>query len=163
MSSGLVLTYAGLTATLTRFSGASWPRRRIETPELSRTVYGTPIERSTSYEPPHLWQISALVSDTRATAGAFSDADVLEAMYNRWLVASGDLVLHDYTRDYSEAAPRTRALATGGTVVTVGTTVRYPAQFNVRFSGELTLERQTSTGTMVVATFQLLETTRRLA
>lgn len=161
--SGLVLSYAGLTVALTRFSGASWPRRRIETPELSRTAYGTPIERGTSYEPPHLWQVAALVSDARDTASSFSDADVLEAMYNRWLVASGDLVLHDYTRDYSEVSPRTRALATGGTAVTVGTTVRYPAQFNVRFSGELTLERQTSRGNMVLASFQLLETTRRLA
>jgi hypothetical protein len=159
--SGLVLTYAGLTSTLTRFSGASWPRRRIETPELSRTAWGTPVERGTSYEAPHLWQVSALVNDARATTGSFSDADTLEAMYNRWLVASGDLVLHDYTRDYSEASPRTRALATGGVAVTVGTTVRYPAQFNVRFSGELTLERQTSTGTMVLANFQLIETTRR--
>jgi hypothetical protein len=161
--SGLVLSYAGLTVALTRFSDASWPRRRIETPELSRTAYGTPMVRGTSYEPPHLWQVAALVSDTRATAGAFSDADTLEAMYNRWLIAGGDVVLHDYTRDYSEASPRTRALASGGAAVTVGTTVRYPAQFNVQFSGELTLERQTSTGTMVVASFQLLETTRRLA
>lgn len=161
--SGLVLSYAGLTVALTRFSDASWPRRRIETPELSRTAYGTPMVRGTSYEPPHLWQVAALVSDTRATAGAFSDADTLEAMYNRWLIAGGDVVLHDYTRDYSEASPRTRALAAGGTAVTVGTTVRYPAQFNAQFSGELTLERQTSTGTMVVASFQLLETTRRLA
>ena len=163
MSTGLVISYAGLTVALTRFSGASWPRRRIETPEISRTAWGTPIERSTAYEPPHLWQVAALVSDTRATSGAFSDADTLEAMYNRWLVTSGDLVLHDYTRDYSEASPRTRALAAGGTVVTVSSTVRYPAQFNVRFSGELTLERQTSMGTMVLASFQLLETTRRLA
>jgi hypothetical protein len=159
--SGLVLSYAGLTVSLTRFSGASWPRRRIETPEISRTAYGTPVERGTSYEAPHIWQVSALVSDVRATTGSFSDADTLEAMYNRWLVASGDLVLHDYTRDYSEASPRTRALAAGGVAVTVGTTVRYPAQFNVRFSGELTLERQTSTGTMVLANFQLIETTRR--
>ncbi len=162
MSSGLVLSYAGLTVSLTRFSGASWPRRRIETPEISRTAWGTPIERGTAYEPPHIWQVSALVSDVSGV-GAFSDADTLEAMYNRWLVASGDLVLHDYTRDYSEATPRTRALAAGGVAVTVGSTVRYPAQFNVRFSGELTLERQTSTGTMVLASFQLLETTRRLA
>ena len=159
--SGLVLSYAGLTASLTRFSGASWPRRRIETPELSRTAWGTPVERGTSYESPHLWQVSALVSDVRATVGSFSDADTLEAMYNRWLVASGDIVLHDYTRDYSEVSPRTRALAAGGTAVTVGTTVRYPAQFNVRFSGELTLERQTSTGMMVLVNFQLIETTRR--
>lgn len=159
--SGLVLSYAGLTATLTRFSGASWPRRRIETPELSRTAWGTPVERGTSYEAPHIWQVSALVSDIRDTAGSFSEADTLEAMYNRWLVASGDIVMHDYTRDYSEASPRTRALAAGGVAVTVGTTVRYPAQFNVRFSGELTLERQTSTGMMVLANFQLIETTKR--
>jgi hypothetical protein len=160
--SGLVLTYAGLTLTLTRFSGASWPRRRIETPEISRTAWGTPVERSTAYEAPHIWQVSALVSDARATTESFSDADTLEAMYNRWLVASGDLVLHDYTRDYSEASPRTRALATGGTAVTVGTTVRYPAQFNVRFSSELTLEIQTSSGD-VLAGFQLIETTKRAA
>ena len=162
MSSGLVLSYAGLTVSLTRFSGASWPRRRIETPELSRTAWGTPIERGTSYEAPHIWQVSALVSDVRASASAFSDADTLEAIYNRWLVASGDLVLHDYTRDYSEVSPQTRALAAGGVAVTVGTTVRYPAQFNVRFSGELTLEIQTSSGD-VLAGFQLIETTKRAA
>ena len=147
---------------MTRFSGASWPRRRIETPEITRTAWGTPQERGTSYEPPHLWQVAALVSDLRAP-GTFSEADTLEAMYSRWLVASGDLVLHDYTRDYSEAAPRTRQLAAGRTATTVGTTVRYAAQFNVRFSGELTLERQDSTGTMVLASFQLIETTRRPA
>jgi hypothetical protein len=106
--------------------------------------------------------VSALVSDVRASASAFSDADTLEAIYNRWLVASGDLVLHDYTRDYSEVSPQTRALAAGGVAVTVGTTVRYPAQFNVRFSGELTLEIQTSSGD-VLAGFQLIETTKRAA
>jgi hypothetical protein len=161
--SGLTLTYQGLSVAFTRFDGASWPRKRIDTPEISRTAYGTPIQRGTSFEPPHLWQISALVSDVRSSPTVFSDADNLEAMFNLWQIASGDLVLHDYSRDYSELAPRTRALATGGTVATVGTVVRYPAQFNVRFSGDLTLERQTSKGTMIKATFQLVETTKRLA
>lgn len=164
MSSGLTLIYAPLTVSLTRFSDSTWPRRRIETPEISRTAWGTPNERGTSYEPPHLWQVSALVSDVRATVADFSVADQLEAMYNRWQVTGGDIVLHDYTRDISEAV-QTRALATGGTVRTLGTspnqTVRYPAQFNVRFSGELTLERRTSTGSELLATFQLVETTKR--
>jgi hypothetical protein len=160
---GLTLTYQGLSISLTRFDGTSWPRTRIDTPELSRTAYNTPIERGTSYEPPHIWQVSALVSDARATASDFSDMDTLEAMFNTWQIAGGDLVLHDYTRDFSEAAPQTRALATGGTVRTSGTIVRYPAQFNVRFSGDLKIDRQTSTGTMVKATFQLVETTKRLA
>jgi hypothetical protein len=160
---GLTLTYQGLTVALTTFDSSSWPRKRIDTPEVSRTAYGTPIERGTSYEPPHIWQISALVSDARSSPTVFSDADNLEAMFNLWQITGGDLVLHDYSRDYSEASPRTRALATGGTEVTVSSVVRYPAQFNVRFSGDLTLELQTSTGTMVKATFQLIETTKRPA
>ena len=161
--SGLTLVYAGITVSLTRFSEASWPRRRIETPELSRTAWGTPNERGTAYEAPHLWQVSAAVSDRRETAASFSDLDNLEGIYNRWQLTGGDIILHDYTRDYSEPSPRTRALATGGVVVTVAGTVRYPAQFRVRFQGELGLTRQTSTGASVLATFQLLETTKILA
>ena len=160
--SGLTLVYAGITVSLTRFSEASWPRRRIETPELSRTAYGTPNERGTAYEAPHLWQVSAKVSDVRPTAADFSQADNLEAIYNRWQTIGGDIVLHDYTRDYSEPSPRTRALATGGTVVTVAGTVRYPAQFRVRFAGELGLAVQSSAGSEILATFQLLETTKVL-
>jgi hypothetical protein len=160
---GLTLTYGGLTVTLTRFSDASWPRRRIETPELSRTAYGTPVSRGTAYEPPHLWQIAAKVSDVRASAGVFSDLDNLESLFNRWQLLGGDIVLHDYTRDYSEPTPRTRAIASGGAAVTVGSMVRYPAQFNVRFSGELTLEIQSSQGSEVLATFQLIETTKAVA
>ena len=160
--SGLTLVYAGITVSLTRFSEASWPRRRIETPELSRTAWGTPNERGTSYEPPHLWQVSAKVSDVRANPSAFSQADNLEAIYNRWQLTGGDITLHDYTRDYSEPSPRTRALATGGVVVTVAGTVRYPAQFRVRFAGELGLAVQSSAGSEILATFQLLETTKVL-
>ena len=161
--SGLTLVYAGITVSLTRFSEASWPRRRIETPELSRTAYGTPVERGTAFEPPHLWQVSTAVSDRRETAASFSDLDNLEGIYNRWQIIGGDIILHDYSRDFSEPSPRTRALATGGVVVTVAGTVRYPAQFRVRFQGELGLTRQTSTGASVLATFQLLETTKILA
>ena len=161
--SGLTLVYAGITVSLTRFSDSTWPRRRIETPELSRTAWGTPNERGTAYEAPHLWQVSAKVSDVRANPSAFSQADNLEAIYNRWQLTGGDIILHDYTRDYSEPSPRTRALATGGTVVTVAGTVRYPAQFRVRFQGEMGLTRQTSTGASVLATFQMLESTKILA
>lgn len=160
---GLTLIYAGITVSLTRFSENTWPRRRIETAELSRTAYGTPTERGTAYEPPYLWQISAKVSDLRATTASFSDLDNLEAIYNRWQLLGGDIVLHDYTRDYSEPSPRTRALATGGAEVTVWGMVRYPAQFNVRFSGELGLAVQSSQGADVLATFQLVETTKVLA
>ena len=160
--SGLTLQYAGITVSLTRFSEASWPRRRIETPELSRTAWGTPNERGTAYEVPHLWQVSANVSDVRANPSAFSQADNLEAIYNRWQLTGGDIILHDYTRDYSEPSPRTRALATGGAVVTVAGTVRYPAQFRVRFAGELGLAVQSSAGSEILATFQLLETTKVL-
>jgi hypothetical protein len=160
---GLTLTYQGLSVSITRFDGATWPRTRIDTPELSRTAYNTPIERGTSYEPPHIWQVTALISDARESPTAFSPADNLEAMFNLWQVTGGDLVLHDYTRDYSEIAPRSRALASGGVVAASAGLVRYPAQFNVRFSGDLRMERQTSTGTMVKVTFQLIETTKRPA
>lgn len=163
----LTLAYGTITVTLSRFAEASWPRRRIEIAEISRTAFGTPNERGTSYEPPHLWQVSALVSDFRALVTDFSDADRLEAIYNRAQLVGGDITLSDYTRDYSEPAPRTRALAAGGAAKTLGTTpnqmVRYPAVFNVRFAGELVLERQTSTGLSVLATFQLVETTKVVA
>lgn len=157
---GLTLVYGGITVALTRFSEKNWPRRRIETPEPSTTAWGAPNERGTAYEPPHLWQVSAIINDTRATAGDFSQADYLDAIYNRWLIIGGDIVLHDYSRDYSEPSPRTRALATGGTAVTVGTMVRYPAQFNVRFVGELGLAIQSPQNGDVLATFQLRETTK---
>ena len=163
----LVLAYGTITVTLSRFSEASWPRRRIETAEISRTAFGTPNERGTSYEPPHLWQVSALVSDFRALTTDFSDADKLQAIYDRFQIVGGDITLSDYTRDYSEPSPQSRTMAAGGAVRTLGTApnqmVRYPAVFNVRFSGELVLERQTSTGLSLLATFQLVETTKVVA
>jgi hypothetical protein len=155
--SGLTLVYGGVTVNLRQFSETNWPRRRIDTPTQERTAFGTPVERGTAFEPPHLWQVSAAVSDRRETAASFSDLDNLEGIYNRWQIIGGDIILHDYSRDFSEPSPRTRPLATGGAAVTVGAMVRYPAQFRVRFQGELTLNRQSSTGLTVLVGFQLIE------
>jgi len=161
--SGLTLVYAGITVSLTRFRDKAFVRKAIELDEITRTAWGTPNERGTAYESPHLWQVAAKVSDVRATAGTFSDADRLEAMFNRWRILKGDVIINDYTRDYFEPSPRTRPLAPGGAVVTVGADVRYPAQFRARFNSELTLELLTSTGSELLAIFQLLETTKILA
>ena len=156
--SGLDLIYEDLSLTITRFGPATWPRTVIEFPEISRSFSGTPVERGLSFLPPHVWQITAILSDV-STPTTLSELDILEAIYQRYLEFSGDIRVHDRTRDFKEKTTRTRAVATGGTVKTVGTTLTYPAQFNARFSEGLEPGRRTKKGTEVDCTFQLTETT----
>ena len=161
--SGLTLVYDGITVSLTRFRDRTPPRLPIELNEFSRTAWGAINERGTAYESPHIWQVAAKVSDVRASPSTFSQADFLDALFNASRLNDADILVYDYARNYSEPAPRTRALAPGGTAVTVGGSVRYPAQFNARFNSALTLEMMTSNGSEWLATFQLLETTKILA
>lgn len=158
----LSLSYSGITVALTDFTDRNWPRKRLDPPEISRTAYGTPVERGFSFEAPHIWQVSAYLSDQVAAGQTFSPADNLIAMNDLWQQVGGDIVLSDYTRHFSEVGTvtgdRTRGLAVGGAVVTSGGVIRYPATFKVRFAGDMSLSSPNLTE--LVASFQLVETTK---
>jgi hypothetical protein len=162
MSTGLSLSYSSITVALTQFTEANWPRKRLNPPEISRTAFNTPVERGYSFEAPHIWQVSAILSDQVAVGQTFSPADNLVAMYDLWQQVGGDIVLSDYTRDFSEAGTttgdRTRGLASGGSVTNSGNVIRYPATFNVRFAGELNLSGPNAIE--VGVSFQLVETAK---
>lgn len=147
----LTLTAYSLSATLSRFDSGNYPRERIDTHDISRSTYGTPTRRGTSYEPPHLWQIAAIVDETTALA--------LQSMHDLYQKSPGAVVVDDLIRPYTEASPRTRALATGApSATTVGANTRYYAQFNAEFAGALSIEKL-GNGWLKV-TFQLVETTK---
>ena len=156
MTTGLILTYRGLSVTIRQLTSNSWPRTRIETPEISRTAYGAATERGYFFEAPHIWAISAVLNDEGAE---LTDAGTLDAIYDLWQQNGGDIVLDDYTRPYREESPRTRELASGGAVITVGDVINYPAKFNVRFQAELS--RAIKNDREVIAEFTLIETTVR--
>jgi hypothetical protein len=147
----LTLTAYSLTVTLSRFGSGNFPRDRIETAELSRTAYGSLNRRGTSYEPPHLWQVSAIADEATALA--------LQSMHDLYQLSPGAIAVDDLIRPYTEASPRTRALATGApSAVAVGSNTRYYARFNAEFQGALTVE-ELGHGWYKVGC-QLLETTK---
>lgn len=149
--STLTLAAYSLTATLSRFGSGNFPRERIDTHDISRSTYGTPTRRGTSYEPPHLWQIATIVDET--------DALALQSMHDLYQRSPGAVVVHDLIRPYTEPGPRSRALATGApAATTVGANVRYFARFNAEFAGAMTVEKL-GNGWFKV-TFQLVETTK---
>ena len=149
--STLILTAYGLTATLRRFDSGNFPRDRIDTPDISRTAYGSINRRGTVYEPPHLWQVAAIVNEATALT--------LQSMHDLYQRSPGAIVVDDLVRSYTEPSPRSRALATGvGPVVTFGGNVRYFARFNAEFQGALSVE-ELGKGWYKVG-FQLVETTR---
>ncbi|MBW4484881.1 MAG: hypothetical protein KME14_20290 [Tildeniella torsiva UHER 1998/13D] len=149
--STLTLTAYSFTATLSRFGSGNFPRERIETADLTRTAYGSMNRRGTSYEPPHLWQVTAVVD--------LATAEILQSMHDLYQLTPGSVVVDDLIRPYTEPSPRTRALATSSpAAVTLGSNVRYYARFNAEFQGALTVEKLGNGWHK--ATFQLIETTK---
>lgn len=149
--STLTLTAYGLTVTLSRFSSGNFPRESIETPDISRTAFGAINRRGTSYEPPHIWQVSAIVAQAAM--------ENLDDMHRANYQAPSAVTVDDLVRLYSEASPRTRSTATGAAApVTVGSRVRYHARFNAEFQGALTVE-ELGKGWHKVG-FQMIETTK---
>lgn len=149
--STLTLTAYSLSVTLSRFGSGNYPRERLETNDISRTAYGTVQRRGTAYEPPHLWQVVAIVDSTVVLA--------LQSMYDIYQLSPGAITVDDLIRPYTEPGPRTRALATGApAATTVGSNVRYYARFNGEFSGGLTVEELG--GGWFKASFGLTETTK---
>jgi len=147
----LTLTAYSLAVALSRFTSGNFPRERIDTADISRTAFGSINRRGTAYEPPHIWQVAAIVPE--------ADALALQSMHDLYQLTPGAIVVDDLIRPYTEPSARTRALATGApTATTVGSNVRYLARFNAEFQGALSVEKLGNGWHKV--TFQLLETTK---
>jgi hypothetical protein len=127
----LRLVLSGIDVTLTRATSGNYPRER-PTPTISRTAAGAVNRRGTSYEEPHIWNAAYIVTGEQK--------DDLQDMHNAYVQSPGPVTIHDLIALYSEASPRTRALASGApAAVTVGGRVRYYAQFKGEFQGPLTV------------------------
>lgn len=147
----LTLTAYSLTVTLSRFDKGNYPRERIDTNDISRTAYGTVQRRGTIYEPPHLWQVVAIVDEATVLT--------LQSMHDLYQLSPGAITVDDLIRPYTEPSPRTRALATGaGSPVSVGGNVRCYARWSAEFSGGLIVE-ELGNG-WFKASFGLTETTK---
>jgi len=147
----LTLSAYSLSVTLSRFGSGNYPRERIDTNDISRTAYGTVQRRGTVYEPPHLWQVVAIVDSTAVLT--------LQSMHDLYQLSPGAITIDDLIRPYTEPSPRSRALATGaGSPVSVGSNVRYFARFNAEFNGGLTVEALGNG--WFKASFGLTETTK---
>ncbi|MGD1908154.1 MAG: hypothetical protein ACFB0C_19495 [Leptolyngbyaceae cyanobacterium] len=133
-----------------KFLGGEPPRNYIETPQIQRSPYGTPNRTGTAYEPPHLFQINAVV-DT-------ATRDILRKQRNRHMQAPGPWLIYDYTEPFSEASPRTRALAPNASETIDGDDVIYYAQFRAELQGTIRLSQLGMGWHQFEATF--IETTK---
>ena len=112
-------------------SFTSYEKTIAETGSVEYSLYGTALEEGSLYEPKYVWTIGVYLSLTQWQN--------LQVIYQRCerkrrTQASYNIVLEDFISPYVEdVTSRTRALATGASVTTIGSVaISYPAQFNVR-------------------------------
>ena len=98
--------------------------------DVEYSLFGTPVEDGSLYEPKHVWTISAFIDTQRWR--------LLQAIYQRSeryrrTQAQYRITIDDFVRNFVEdSATRTRTLAPGGTLISDSGCLEYPARFGVR-------------------------------
>jgi len=158
MTTGLSLTFSGLTVNFRQFRGLAWPRtyNPDSWPAISYTAYSTPQRRGVSYFPYFLLEVEGLLSDVNVNASGFSDAVTFDAIVNLYAASPGPITVNDYSRLHIESTARTQAIASGETANTSGSLIAYPPQFQAEFSGPPA--RQERAGSDVAYSFTLTQT-----
>jgi len=134
------------------FSETNYPRQRIEVPSFSRSLAGSVVAQSASYEAPHTWSVGVRLR--------LADADKLKRMYSLWLLTRPFqyLILNDFIDPIYEPGPalgnRTRGLATAAIATLDASGLKYLASFNVLFVDTPEFAKN---GAWVRCQFQLIE------
>jgi hypothetical protein len=129
----LTLTLDTFSATLTQFLASNGYERTVIAPggEVEYSLDGTPIVDGQLYEPKFVWTLGALV-----TQAQYRQLKLIYRRSERKRAADQDfaIAVADYVENYFEdQTGRTRALAPGGTVISIdGEGLEYPALFHVR-------------------------------
>ena len=118
------LTLGSYSLSISRFSGNTLPRRPDSSSLIEYSAYGTPIESGPAYDPKRSrWPIEAeLTAD---------ELIILQRMLALYASTPGSgIQLDDFTYQYVEKSPRTRAIATGS-ATDDSVTTSYWGRFNV--------------------------------
>lgn len=150
MSQGLILSIGPYSLSITRFGNypGKYPRIAPNWVGISQSARGASLRSNTYFRPKHLWSF-----DCRLTIEQFATLQRMMAYY--W-ANRGSWTIHDYTHPFEEVIPRTRALATGATESSDGTTTLYYAQFNAEPTQYINREEESLTESVV--TLQFTET-----
>ena len=127
MTGILSLSYQSITVNLSRFADANFPRERLEPLTAGQSRNGASLLNGPSYESKHIWNVSAIVPP--------ADAALAQDISDLYQLLAGNVVVSDGIRPYTEPTPRTRPLVATTTATTIGSRVRYFAQFNALISG----------------------------
>jgi hypothetical protein len=142
MPQTLDLSIDTFSTSLKVFATGGYDRVLTQTGDVEYSLFGAAIEDGTLYEAKHVWTIAAYV--------LLDDWQIIKAIFDRAerkrrTQQSYGITIADYVNLFVEdVSPRTRAIATGGTVQTIsGGGVAYPALFKARMF-EPKLERTNS-------------------
>lgn len=130
----LSLSIDSYTASVFRFIGeGGYSRVPVGGGDVRYSLSGTSLIDGTLYEPKYVWTISTLVTTEEKAA---INALWMRSERKRRQLQDSSILLHDSIEPFVEdATTRSRALATGGSVVTLDTGgISYPAQFKVRIT-----------------------------
>jgi hypothetical protein len=131
MPNTLNLSIATYNLDISVFSAqGGYDRRLIDTGETEYSIYGTPLDSGTFYDPKHIWTISCFLTkeEYQALQAIFSYHDKHRRSQQDYRIT-----LRDRIEQYTESASTpSRGVVPGGVVTTVGSSISYPASFYVR-------------------------------
>ena len=119
---GITLSIGPYTLPITLFERGAYPRTVTQWVTISESARGNSIRRNTAFRPKYLWTFTCALS--------VAEIKTLKRMVAYYEANRGPWGLEDFTDEFEESTPRTRALATGATEDSDGMTVLYYARFN---------------------------------
>lgn len=129
MAKTLTLSIDSYTVTIATFAQNGYERTHADTGETEYSIWGAPLDSGTFFEPKFIWAIQCYLSkeDWIKLNAIFSLSDKKRRAQQNYRIT-----INDYIEEIIEDSPRTRAVASGGSVSNLGNSVYYPARFYVR-------------------------------
>lgn len=131
MATGITISFGGYSVAFTAFESGPYTSEKLGTLTLDYSQNGALIRSGPNYKK-RRWQFTAKLPHESSGGNDTLTLMRLEAMYQ---ASPGNITVHDYTKEFTEPSPRTRALASGATASDDSTSVLYFAQFNAELSG----------------------------
>lgn len=129
MPKTLTLSIDSYAVVIDTFAQNGYERTRADTGETEYSIWGTPLDSGPFFEPKFIWIISCYLSKEEwiKLNAIFSLSDKRRRQMQNYRIT-----INDYIEEIIEDSPRTRAVASGGSVNTAGNSVYYPAKFYAR-------------------------------